>query len=103
MTSEVWHVVIVDDSPDDRADALRLAEAGLPLPELQLNVFNDFGAWVARCDFGWEELGVLGEFDGKVKYRGTPDEVANAVLWLCSSGASFTTGLTLAIDGGFLL
>ena len=34
---------------------------------------------------------------------GTPDEVANAVLWLCSSGASFTTGLTLPIDGGFLL
>ena len=34
---------------------------------------------------------------------GTPEEVANAVLWLCSSGASFTTGLTLTIDGGFTL
>lgn len=34
---------------------------------------------------------------------GTPEEVANAVIWLCSSGASFTTGLTLTIDGGFTL
>ena len=31
---------------------------------------------------------------------GTPDEVANAVLWLCSSDASFVTGHTLGIDGG---
>ena len=31
---------------------------------------------------------------------GTPDEVANAVLWLCSSEASFVTGHTLMIDGG---
>ncbi len=31
---------------------------------------------------------------------GTPDEVANAVLWLCSSDASFVTGATLGIDGG---
>ena len=34
---------------------------------------------------------------------GTPDEVASAVIWLCSSGASFTTGLTLTIDGGFMI
>ena len=31
---------------------------------------------------------------------GRPDEVANAVLWLCSSEASFVTGHTLMIDGG---
>ena len=68
------------ESVGESVSRVRLAEAGLPLPELQLNVFNDLGAWVARCDFGWEELGVLGEFDGKVKYRGTPDEVAQAVM-----------------------
>ena len=34
---------------------------------------------------------------------GTPDEVASAVIWLCSSDSSFTTGLTLTIDGGYLL
>ena len=28
MTSEVWHIVIVDDSPDDRAEARRLLRKG---------------------------------------------------------------------------
>lgn len=32
---------------------------------------------------------------------GTPDEVANAIAWLCSSEASFITGTCLTIDGGF--
>ncbi len=33
---------------------------------------------------------------------GAPEEVAQAVVWLCSKGASFTTGHTLPVDGGFL-
>lgn len=34
---------------------------------------------------------------------GVPQEVAQAVIWLCSKGASFTTGHTLPVDGGFLV
>ncbi len=31
---------------------------------------------------------------------GQPEEVANAVVWLCSDAASFVTGHTLPVDGG---
>jgi NAD(P)-dependent dehydrogenase (short-subunit alcohol dehydrogenase family) len=32
---------------------------------------------------------------------GKPEEVSGAVLWLCSENASFVTGHTLIIDGGY--
>ncbi len=34
---------------------------------------------------------------------GTPEEVAAAVVWLCSDESGFVTGHTLAVDGGFLI
>ena len=58
----------------------RFLEVGLPAPELQVEVYMKSGLWVARGDFGWREKRVIGEFDGKVKYVGTPDEVADAVM-----------------------
>ena len=32
---------------------------------------------------------------------GRPEEIASAVLWLCSSAASFMVGHALAVDGGY--
>ena len=33
---------------------------------------------------------------------GQPEEIASAVVWLCSSGAGFVTGTALTIDGGLV-
>ena len=35
-----------------------------------------------------------------MKRGGKPEEVANAILWLLSDGASFTTGAFLDVTGG---
>ena len=33
---------------------------------------------------------------------GTPEEVAEMVVWLCSDSASFVTGAALSVDGGYV-
>lgn len=46
-----------------------------------------------------EELAISKEPIGRM---GTPDEVAEAAVWLCSDAASFVTGHSMAVDGGIL-
>ncbi len=41
----------------------------LPSPGLQVRIVRRRdGGLVGRCDFGWEDHGTVGEFDGRVKY-----------------------------------
>ncbi len=56
------------ESPGESLSRVRMDAAGVPAPELQLEIRDERGAFLARVDFGWEELGIVGEFDGAVKY-----------------------------------
>jgi NAD(P)-dependent dehydrogenase (short-subunit alcohol dehydrogenase family) len=38
-----------------------------------------------------------------VRRLGTPDDVAGAVLWLCSDASRFVTGQNLLVDGGYAI
>lgn len=68
------------ESVGESVSRVLMAQVGIPAPELQVNVFDDLGNWLARGDFGWREHGVVGEFDGRVKYVGEPEEVARVVM-----------------------
>jgi NAD(P)-dependent dehydrogenase (short-subunit alcohol dehydrogenase family) len=51
-------------------------------------------------DKGWITMEDLVE-PQPIGRLGKPEEVAAAVLWLCSPGASFVIGHALAVDGGY--
>ena len=53
-------------SPVESLSRVSIAEAGLPAPELQ-HEFRDRDGRM-DVDFWWPRRGVIGEFDGKVKY-----------------------------------
>ncbi|WP_033220276.1 glucose 1-dehydrogenase [Kitasatospora phosalacinea] len=42
------------------------------------------------------------EANQPINRLGTADEIAQAVLWLCSPGASFVVGVALPVDGGYV-
>lgn len=80
--------------------ALEYAEAGIrintvmpgPIETPMLDVAQEMMPGVGQM--------LLGQIP--VKRFGRADEIADAVLWLCSDGASYITGTNLPIDGGFI-
>ncbi len=54
---------------------------------------------LARAGTGMQEAAAAAM---PMRRVGQPDEVAAAVVWLCSADAAFITGTTLVIDGGKL-
>jgi NAD(P)-dependent dehydrogenase (short-subunit alcohol dehydrogenase family) len=57
---------------------------------------------LGRIDQSAGKLGVSMVAENPSRRLGAPSEVAVAVVWLCSDAASFITGSTLVVDGGFL-
>lgn len=52
------------ESPYETKTRLVLIGGGLPRPQTQIEVLNEWGAVLARIDLGWEEWNVGVEFDG---------------------------------------
>jgi len=83
-----------------RTAALEYAKSGIrvnavcpgfvrtPMTEEHTNANPDLEGWIKKI----QPMGRLG----------TPEEVAQTVVWLCSEAASFITGQALAIDGGMV-
>lgn len=70
------------ESPAESISRYWMLMGGIPEPVLQYEVRNAQGALVGRADFAWPELGVLGEFDGRIKYGELvrPDETPTDVV-----------------------
>jgi hypothetical protein len=56
------------ESPGETRSRVAIHRAGLPPPVLQHEVRTVAGLVLGKVDFWWEEYGVAGEFDGRVKY-----------------------------------
>jgi hypothetical protein len=52
------------ESPQETRTRLVLIDAGLPAPQTQITVLDDYGDFVARIDMGYEDLRVGIEYDG---------------------------------------
>ena len=57
------------ESPGETLTRMACYRHGIPAPELQHKVWDARGVLLGRTDFWWEAFGLLGEFDGRVKYE----------------------------------
>jgi hypothetical protein len=61
------------ESPLESLSYAAFVQHGLPLPACQVPIVDDWGELLGIVDFYWRELGVIGEADGRMKYRGSRD------------------------------
>jgi NAD(P)-dependent dehydrogenase (short-subunit alcohol dehydrogenase family) len=50
-----------------------------------------------------EELDKMMKTYVPMQRLGRAEEIADAVLWLCSSASSYVTGQSISVDGGFVM
>jgi hypothetical protein len=58
------------ESPLESVSRLVFRWLQLPPPDLNPGVYDEFGNFIGRTDFYWDEFGVAGEADGRGKYDG---------------------------------
>jgi NAD(P)-dependent dehydrogenase (short-subunit alcohol dehydrogenase family) len=113
--------IVVIGSPavaDAYADQSLYCAAKAGLQMLAMNMAWEWGPLGVRTNVvqpGWIETELNREYlwsspevrdrvVGVIPLRrpGVPDDVARAVLWLCSEEAAYVNGATIAVDGGLL-
>lgn len=68
------------ESALESVSRLVIARLHLPSPDLQPTVLDQYGRVIGRLDFYWDEYGVTGEADGRLKYDDTDDRSGRDVL-----------------------
>lgn len=64
------------------------------------NVYFPGGSWDAKNQANPKHVKALIEATVPMRRFGTPEEIANAAVFLCSERAGFITGTCLLVDGG---
>lgn len=71
------------ESPLESLSRTRMFQLGLPMPERQVE-FYDASGFIGRVDFYWRQLGIIGEADGRLKFRvaeGLTGRAAEEAVW----------------------
>ena len=64
------------------------------------NIYFKGGTWDEKIKSNKARVDTMLESQVPMKRFGTPDEIADAVVFLSSARSSFITGSTLVVDGG---
>jgi hypothetical protein len=70
------------ESPGESRGRVRISQARLPRPQLQVEIWDPSGILLGRADFLFDGHHTIGEFDGRIKYgiAGSGPQAAE-VLW----------------------